>query len=249
MLQDQQQSWPEGPASPQLRDGEVHVWRACLNQHGPRLRQLWELLSPDERQRAERFHFQRDHDHFVAARGGLRMILSRYTGAPPPSLHFSYDDYGKPSLSRESSGRHVYFNVSHSGGVALYAIANVREVGVDIEQVREDFAGLEVAERFFSPHEVEALCAFPSEERAVAFFDCWTRKEAYIKARGEGLSHPLHLFTVSLAPGRPAALLRTDDDPQEAARWSLVELFPGDGFRAALAVKCEMPSVYCWRWP
>lgn len=249
MRREHRHLWLEGPKRPLLRGGEVHVWRVCLNPDGLPLQQLWGVLSPDEQRRAGKFHFQRDREHFVAARGALRVILSRYTGATPHSLRFSYDSFGRPSLVAETGSTPPHFNVSHSGGVALYAVADVREVGVDIEHVREDLAGLEIAERFFSPHEVAALRALPPEERAAAFFDCWTRKEAYIKARGEGLSHPLHLFTVSLAPGHPAALLRTDDDPQEAARWSLVELFPGEGFRAALAVKGEAPSVLCWRWP
>jgi 4'-phosphopantetheinyl transferase len=251
LARNQEQLWLEGPERPLAREGEAHVWRAGLEPGGPALRRLWEMLSADERRRADRFHFRRDREHFVAARGGLREILGRYTGAAPGSLRFSYDGFGKPSLSGpapgvEAGGAPPRFNVSHSGGVALYAVTAGREVGVDIERVREDFAGLDIARNFFSPDEVAALSALPAGERAAAFFDCWTRKEAYIKARGQGLSHPLHLFTVSLTPGRPAALLRTDDDPAEAARWSLVELFPGEGYRAALAVEGEVSSLRCW---
>lgn len=249
MLRDRQKLWLDGPERPLLKSNEVHVWRTCLNLSSRVLLQLWELLSPDEKQRADKFHFQRDRDHFVVARGGLRDVLGRYTGSAPQSLQFSYDGYGKPRLSGEAGAEPPRFNVSHSHGVALYAVAAGREVGIDLEHVREDFAGLEIAERFFSRNEVAALSTLPSEERAPAFFDCWARKEAYIKARGEGLSYPLHRFTVSLAPGQPAALLCTDDDPREAARWSLVELFPGEGFRAALAVRGETPSVRLWLWP
>ncbi len=246
MARNDQQLWLEGPERPLLREGEAHVWRAGLEPGATTLRRLWEILSTDEQERADRFHFQRDREHFVAARGGLREILGRYTGAAPQSLRFSYDYYGKPSLSVDAGDTPPRFNVSHSGGVALYAVAAGRAVGVDVERVREDFAGLDIAKNFFSPDEVAALSALPAEERAAAFFDCWTRKEAYIKARGQGLSHPLHLFTVSLTPGRPAALLRTDDDPGEAARWSLVELFPGEGYRGALAFEGELSSLRCW---
>jgi 4'-phosphopantetheinyl transferase len=141
------------------------------------------------------------------------------------------------------------FNASHSNALALYAVAREREVGIDLEFVREDFAGFEIAERFFSPREVSALRALPEGERVEAFFDCWVRKEAYIKARGEGLSHPLHTFTVSLTPGEPAALLHTEGDSREAARWSLVGLYPCEGYRAALASEGGPPSLSCWRWP
>ncbi|HEY0100012.1 MAG TPA: 4'-phosphopantetheinyl transferase superfamily protein [Pyrinomonadaceae bacterium] len=241
-----QQVWLSPPERTLLADGEVHVWRAELNPDGSVLGELAEALSPDERLRASKFHFQRDRDHFVAARGRLREILSRYAGTAAGRLRFSYDKYGKPSLVGEAGGGALRFNVSHSNGVALYAVTVGHEVGVDVEFVREDFASLEIAERFFSRREVAALLALAPGQRASAFFDCWTRKEAYIKARGEGLSHPLHLFTVSLAPGQPAALLYTEDDEQEAARWSLVELFPGAGYRGALAVEGGAPSLRCW---
>jgi 4'-phosphopantetheinyl transferase len=227
----------------------VHVWRACLNLDTSLLGQLWETLSPDEQLRADRFRFRRDREHFVAARGGLRDVLGRYTGSAPRSLRFSYDEYGKPSLNAETCGGLPRFNVSHSNGVALYAVTAGPEVGVDLEHVREDFASLEIAKSFFSRREVAALRALPPAQRTPAFFDCWARKEAYIKARGQGLSCPLHLFTVSLTPSQPAALLCTEDEPQEAARWSLVELFPGEGFKAALAVRGEVPALRCWLWP
>jgi 4'-phosphopantetheinyl transferase len=245
----EEQLWSGAPERPALSGGEVHVWRARLDLDATTFRELWESLSADERARADRFHFRIDREHFVAARGGLRAVLGRYTGAEPRRLHFAYDAYGKPSLDGETAPARLRFNVSHSNGVALYAFAEGRAVGVDIEYVREDFASLDIAEHFFSRSEVAALRAVAEGERAAAFFDCWTRKEAYIKARGEGLSHPLHLFTVSLTPGQPAALLSTEGEPQEATHWSLVELFPGEGFRAALAVEGETPPVRCWRWP
>ncbi|HEX6184608.1 MAG TPA: 4'-phosphopantetheinyl transferase superfamily protein [Pyrinomonadaceae bacterium] len=244
-----EQLWLGAPERPVLSGGEVHVWRARLDVDAKTFRELWESLSPDERARAERFHFRVDREHFIAARGGLRDVLGRYTGTAPRHLRFSYDAYGKPSLDGEAGGGRLRFNVSHSKGVALYALAEGRAVGVDVEYVREDFASLEIAEHFFARSEVAALRAVADGERAAAFFDCWTRKEAYIKARGEGLSLPLHLFSVSLTPGQPAALLSTEGEPQEAARWSLLELFPGEGFRAALAVEGEAPFVRCWRWP
>jgi 4'-phosphopantetheinyl transferase len=237
--------WAGPPENPVATADEVHVWRAELEQDEAVLRGLEWLLSEDERARAAKFHFRRDRDHFVAARGALRTILGRYAGAPPASLRFTYNEYGKPALS---GGGALRFNASHSHGLALYAVTEGREVGVDVEQLRADVAGFDIAQRFFSRHEVAALRALPRQAHAGAFFDCWTRKEAYIKARGEGLSHPLEGFSVSLAPGEPAALLRTEDDPAEASRWSLVELPAGDGFRAALAVEGAAPTLRLWRW-
>ncbi|HEU4597132.1 MAG TPA: 4'-phosphopantetheinyl transferase superfamily protein [Pyrinomonadaceae bacterium] len=244
----EQQLWPDAPERPVLAGGEVHVWRAELNQPEATLRALARLLSEDESERAGKFYFPRDRDHYIVARGALRKILGLYTSVAPELLRFTYNEFGKPSLLDVEHGDALRFNVSHSHGLALYAVAREREVGVDIEFVREDFAGIEIGEHFFSRREVSALRALPGAAFTKAFFDCWTRKEAYIKARGEGLSHPLERFAVSLAPGEPAALLCTDDDPLEAARWSLVELFPGEGYCAALAVEGERPTLRCWSW-
>lgn len=241
-------TWPDAPERPVAVEGEVHVWLVGLDRDEASLRELSGLLSADELERAGRFHFRRDQDHFVAARGALREILGRYAGVAPRLLRFSYEKHGKPALGPETGGGLLRFNLAHSHGLALCAVTLGRAVGVDLELVREEFAGMEIAERFFSPREVAALRAVAPAERATAFFDCWARKEAYIKARGEGLSHPLHSFAVSLAPGEPAALLCTDDDPPEAARWSLLELSPGGPYRAALAVEGAPPALRCWSW-
>lgn len=153
-----------------LEGDEIHVWRAYLNQTQPRLSELWTWLSADERERAKRFYFRRDCDRYVAARGVLRDILSRYLGTAPDQIRFSYGEHGKPALGDEAAGARLTFNLSHSREIALYAIAKSHAVGIDIEFVREDYSGdAGVAERFFSPEECSALCALPRDLRTTAF--------------------------------------------------------------------------------
>lgn len=241
-------SWLPAPEHPLLDAQDIHVWRADLNQVPSIVQALSQTLTPDERQRAGKYHFQKDRDHFIVARGVLREILSRYLNISPDQIRFSYSQYGKPALDAETSDYPLRFNVSHSHGVALYTLTREREVGIDIEFMREDFASLEIAERFFSPVEVQMLRALPLGMQTAGFFNCWTRKEAYIKALGEGLSHPLHQFAVSLSPGEPAALLSTDNNLQEASRWSLVGLSPGPGYVAAIAVEGHASALKCWQW-
>lgn len=241
------QLWLDAPAHPSPAENEVHVWRSRLDRDSAEVWSLTELLSPEERERASRYHFEKDRTRFVVARGMLRATLGRYLDIPSWLLRFTHNRYGKPELSDEAAVGRLRFNVSHSHDLALFAFASGREVGVDIEQIRADFAGMEVAERFFSPAEVTALKALPPEARVRSFFDCWTRKEAYIKARGEGLSHPLHRFTVSLGSG--ALISLSTEDEQGAQRWSLMELFPAEGYCAALAVEGGPPSLRCWELP
>jgi len=198
---------------------------------------MLDLLSADERERAERFHFANDRAHFIAARALLRTLLGRYLDLPPRHLSFSYSPYGKPALAGEGEGRALRFNVSHSHGVALYAFARGREVGVDVEYVRPDVVGESIAERCFSAQEVATLRSLPAEVQPRAFFNCWTRKEAFIKARGEGLSFPLDQFEVALDPKEPAALISIGGDRREASRWSLQALPVEEGYVAALAVE------------
>ena len=228
--------------------GEVHVWQAALDVPGSRLKDLELLLSADELARANRFRFRKDRQHFVVARGVLRGILGRYLGFPPETVQFRYGVAGKPALA-EPFGDELRFNLAHSFGLSLYAITRSREVGVDLEWIRDDFDGLAIAERFFSQQEVVTLRALPADQQPRAFFACWTRKEAYLKARGEGLSLALDQFDVSLAPDESAALLSTRDDPAEAARWSLHALELAPGFVAALAVEGQIQRLRCWHWP
>ena len=240
--------WEPAPPRPRLDGDEVHVWRAALARTPREVEALEGLLSEDELRRAGRFHFRRDRANFVVARGTLREILSLYAGPPPRLLRFDYNAFGKPELAGAHAATRVRFNLSHAGGLALYAVAEGREVGVDVEAVRESVSCEELAASFFSRREVAALLALPARDRRGAFFDCWTRKEAYIKARGEGLSLPLDSFDVSLTPGEPAALLRTSDE-RDAAGWTLRELTPGDGYAAAVAVEGVGWRLRCWRWP
>jgi 4'-phosphopantetheinyl transferase len=232
-----------------LAPGEVHVWRAALNLPTEQVGALWPLLSSDERERASRFRFQRHRDEFVVARGLLRTILARYLRTEAGQLHFTYGPQGKPALTPDTGGANLRFNLSHSHELALYALTVGREVGVDLEYMRADFASLDTAARFFSPREVAQLIALPAGQQTAAFFNCWTRKEAYIKARGEGLSLPLDQFDVSLAPGEPARLLGVLNDEREAARWTIGELRPGPGYAAALAVEGPCARLRLWQWP
>jgi 4'-phosphopantetheinyl transferase len=196
--------------------------------------------------RAGKYYFKRDRDRFIIARGALRKILSRYLCVAPGQIRFTYSPYGKPALAE--AAHELSFNVSHSHEVALYAVTLGREVGLDVEFIREDFASMEIAEHFFSREEVAALRALPSHLQTLAFFNCWTRKEAYIKARGEGLSHPLDQFAVSCAPGEPAAILSSKSDPLEVSRWWLHELRPGPGYAAALALQGGSRRLSLWQW-
>lgn len=209
---------------------------------------LLESLDTGERERAARFHFEHDRNRFIVAHGALRIILSRYLNVTPVRLRFGFNAYGKPSLDDEAGASKIRFNMSHSGGLALYAVAFEREIGVDVEYMRADLAGKEIAERFFSRRETEALNTLAPEVLTEAFFNCWTRKEAYIKARGEGLSHPLHAFSVSLVPGEPAALLSVEGDAQELARWTLVELMPNPDYKAALACEGRDWRLACYEF-
>lgn len=228
---------------------EVHVWHAALNQSASTVKDLASSLAPDEMERAERFSLQRHRDEFIVARGALRTILGLYLNVAPSCLRFSYTQYGKPHLTDDVQHDGLFFNVSHSNERVLYALTRGREIGVDIEYIRPEMATEKIAERFFSVAEVAALRSLPAHEQPRGFFNCWTRKEAYLKARGEGLSLPLDCFDVSLLPGEPVALLATRDDPGEALRWSLRELPTDPGYVAALAVTGYDLRVTHHRWP
>ncbi|HEY3025905.1 MAG TPA: 4'-phosphopantetheinyl transferase superfamily protein [Pyrinomonadaceae bacterium] len=238
-------NWDSPPSEVIASEDEVHVWRVPLNDS--RITELRSMLGPDECARADRFHFDRDRNHFIVARTSLRTILGAYIKKNPAELSFSYSRYGKPSLFGEPAANGLSFNLSHANELALIAVTRNRAIGVDIEFIRPEFASEEIAERFFSRLEVSELRALPADRQSEAFFNCWTRKEAYIKARGEGMSLPLNQFNVSLAPGSDAALLGNLRDAAEVLRWSLRELHPGTGYRAAVAVEGHGWKLKCWQ--
>lgn len=231
-----------------LRPDEVHVWLASLDLPGSKVVTFKRTLADEEIKRAERFHFDKDRDRFIVARGLLRKILGCYARKEPGGLQFRYSAYGKPELTDEADGQNVCFNVSHSHGLALYAVTHNRGIGVDIELIRPDFADEKIAERFFSTGEVATLRSLPKEVQPRAFFNCWTRKEAYLKALGDGLSRPLGDFEVSLVPGEPAKLLRVGWDPAEIQRWSLRELEPAFGYVGAIAVEGQDCRIVYRQW-
>lgn len=226
--------WERAPAEPALGEGEVHVWRASLRVPAPERERLNALLDPEEKARAARYRFDVHRDRFVAGRGIQREVLGRYLGVHPASIRYRAASHGKPLVDGPGSLR---FNVSNAEDGLLIAVVLGREIGVDLEALRPMPDGEEIAGRFFSAPEVEVFRAIPPHDRDLAFFTCWTRKEAFIKAVGEGLSMPLDRFDVTLVPREPARLLRTRGDPAEAERWSLRELDPGPGWLAALCVE------------
>ena len=240
--------WQRPPGCLVLSPDEVHAWRAALDCPPPQIEAFFSMLAKDERQRAERFVFEKDRNRFVACRGVLRAILSRYLGAEPQHFRFQYSPFGKPSLMRPFEKNKLCFNVSHSHGLAVIGLSYGREIGVDLEYIRRNFADERIAELFFSAREVRALRALPKDLQDEAFFNCWTRKEAYIKGKGEGLSMPLHLFDVSLAPDEPAALLGANGDELETARWVLRELSPAPGFVGTVAAEGQGWELKCWEW-
>jgi 4'-phosphopantetheinyl transferase len=233
--------WQAGVSNAKISDDEIHVWRAPLNLSKVMLDSLAGSLDNDEQTRASRFHFDHHRNHFVAGRGWLRTITGWYLKTDPARVVFKYSDYGKPSI-RENETIPLHFNLAHSGDLALYAFTLRRDLGIDIEVVDPKFSSEEIARQFFSQKEVTALLEFPIEQRPHAFFDCWTRKEAFIKAQGMGLSLPLDQFEVSLEHDQPA-LLHTAWDPAEAARWSLINIDAAPGYAAALAVRADQYSL------
>lgn len=238
--------WRRPPERPVASDHEIQVWRMNLDRPASEVQELRGVLSEDEIARAARFVFDRHRARFVVGRASLRRILGRYVGIDPKRLEFGYGSRGKPFLKKGSDGDRLRFNLSHSGELALLAVIRARRIGVDVERIREVKEHLRLAGRYFAAGEVAAIRALPPDVQHEAFFNCWTRKEAYIKALGTGLACPLDGFEVSLVPGTPAALLHVDDDPTAPSEWFMRALAPGRGFAGAVALKGRGFSVTCW---
>ena len=213
---------------------EVHVWTVELTPARAAVEQCFAVLSADERDRAARFCFEHLRDAFTLSRGILRVLAGRYLGAGPECIAFAYAEQGKPRLASPESP--LAFNLAHSGCFAVYAFATGCDVGVDIERIRAMSDQEGIVRRFFSAEEGAEWLALDEAQRAPAFFRCWTRKEAYIKAVGDGLAMPLGGFRVSFAPGAPAQLLHAAGGPATVNQWSMHNLPAPEGYAAALAL-------------
>ena len=241
--------WPVPPKNLPLVENEVHIWRVSLDAPSSEIQRLRTHLLEDEVQRADRFRFPKDRNHFTIARGVLRILLSGYLDLEPEHIQFEYNQYGKPSLHPVIGPADLKFNLTHSGELALYAFVRRREVGIDIEDTRRRLDQAEdIAKRYFSEYENQIFQSLPENLRREAFFNCWTRKEAYIKARGKGLLLPLDQFDVTLAPGEPARLLATRDDPLGTSHWTMRALNPGPEYIAALVVEGDGWDMQRWQW-
>lgn len=225
----------------QLTPGEVHLWQIHMIAPDDEILRGRSVLSPEEAERADRFHFDKHRRRFIVAHAAMRTILSSYLNVSPSDVAFSYGPKGKPALSADLEKSGIRFNLSHSGDYALLGVTRNHTLGVDIEFINHDFGTEEIATRFFSPGEIETLHAVPDAQKSPAFFTCWTRKEAYIKAVGDGLSIPLDSFDVAFAPGAQPALLRVQ--VPEHRHWKMYDLPAPEGYKAALVVEGEMHQL------
>jgi 4'-phosphopantetheinyl transferase len=226
-----------------LANGEIHIWRVPLDHPPVPLGVLSAYLSAEESVRAERYVFLHDKNHFITGRGMLRVILGRYLGIHPSRLSIEKGPHEKPCVSASSAKPPLHFNLSHSHGLALYAFTLKGQVGIDLEKLRPEFATQEVAEQFFSPKEQEELSRLPPESRVQGFFNCWTRKEAYVKATGKGLQVSLDSFDVSLTPGYPPTLRAAN-----SGRLTLFSFCPAQGYTAAAAVEGKGWNIQFYDW-
>ena len=228
------------PSARTLDEGAVHLWPVHLEAPDDVLAACLRLLTPEETSRAARFRFEPLRRSWVLARGALRLLLGGYLGVNPAGIRLQLGPRGKPRLDMPGN---IAFNLSHSGNVALFGFSRNIEIGVDVEQVHpiEDMPG--IARRFFCAEETSDLMALDAAAREPAFFSCWTRKEAYIKALGEGLHEPLDGFRVSLRPGEPARILHLGGSAAVAGEWTVHDISSIPGYAAALAYRASPRPV------
>lgn len=227
------------------QSNEVHVWRVFLDVSTVEVDSLLRFLSVDEVTRAERFHFERDQKRFIVARGILRTLLGSYLKKPPGKICFEYNSHGKPMLVHTPGDDSICFNLSHSGACALYAITLRKNIGIDIESIRENVSVEQVAQQFFSKNEISSLEKIDISKRPGLFFQYWTRKEAFLKARGEGISFPMERCDVSLINGSVLAPVTVQDNDSEISSLYVQDLLPGNGYAAAIAIEGGDWNISC----
>lgn len=236
-------AWSAAPDSVQLpASGELHGYLLTLDQPPECVQALHRLLAADEQQRAAHFYTQMLQSRFIVGRGMLRWLLGEYLNQPPQAIQLTYGERGKPALPDHP----LQFNLAHSEGLALYGFMQSSTLGVDLEAVHP-LPDMElVARSHFSPVERHDLFSLPATEQTTAFYRCWTRKEAYIKAESSGLYLPLDSFDVTLLPDDPVRIRRIGTDPHPDRRWSLLHLPISPEFQAAAACSGDIPIVHYW---
>jgi 4'-phosphopantetheinyl transferase len=242
-------TWLLPPTTLKLSSDEVHIWRVNLDQPAAQIQELAQSLTIDEQTRADHFYFDRHRRRFIVGRGVLRIILGQYLHLAPSQIHFCYGSYGKPALLETLDGDTLGFNLAHSHELALYAVVQGQELGVDLEHLRPIVETEQLVEYFFSVQEKAVWQALPPELQQEAFFSYWTCKEAYLKAQGVGLTHPLDQVDISLEPGESAKLLREANNSEAA--WLIQMLTPAPQYIAALALPVIAQQKWrfkYWQW-
>ncbi|MEM9363758.1 MAG: 4'-phosphopantetheinyl transferase superfamily protein [Bacteroidota bacterium] len=228
-----------------LTSNEIHLWQIPLDAQIDEVETYFNILSSDERERAQKFHFKKDRNCFVITRGVLRILSAKYVSKKPMEISFGLEEYGKPKLEHRTS---LNFNVSHSGNMALIGFVHNHAVGLDVEYIKRDIDVLDIAQNFFSKNEIEALNAIELNKQYEAFYRCWTRKEAFIKAEGSGLSFPLDRFSVSMEKDDEASLYWVDWNSYEKEKWDIFSFKPNEDYIAAVTVKAKGYSLRKFEW-
>jgi 4'-phosphopantetheinyl transferase len=236
--------WPLPPARCLLGPSDVHVWAAHLALQLEPLNRLAAILSEEEQQRAARFRLEMHRNRFIAARGILRLLLSTYLDCAPDGLRFEYGANGKPALTGHFAESSLFFNLAHSENLALIAVTHLGTIGVDVEQIRPVDDADELVARFFSARENALFQGLSCDEKNIAFFNLWTRKEAWLKATGEGIAHSLNRVEVTFLPSEPARLLALPHCSESSEGWHISELLPASGFVGALALPNSQFSIF-----
>lgn len=241
-------TWRTSPAEVSASFEHVDLWRVHLEIPDAGCKSLRDILAEDENARADRFHFKTHRDKFLVGHAALREILSRYLSLPAKSISFCNNEYGKPEIEKRLNPNNLQFNLSHSGDWALIAVTIGRRVGVDVEQIRPDVECLSLARSYFSKSEYQSL--LPLEEKACrrSFFACWTRKEAFIKAIGEGLSFPLSEFSVTISPDDPPALEVIENSAYSISDWTFATCSPGQEYFGTVVYEKTPCTVNYWDW-
>lgn len=228
--------WHSYENFPELADNQIHIWRLQLKQNSQQIAKLAKLLDQKEQDRAERFKVEPARNNFIIARGTLRSLLAQYLHSDPKGIIFQQNSYGKLFIETDL----LQFNISHSGDYALFIFAKNYQVGIDVEHVRDNFDYIAIAQKFFSPQEIIDLLAAPKEQQLYAFFNCWSRKEAFIKGIGKGIFFALDKFAVEICTKTAGKIQLNIDEEKlselEQANWSLEALNPSNNYAGAFAV-------------